>query len=395
MASILPVSMASFPLSPLLKLILYHVFIEVIPLLALGFWVFQSLRQPVFRRESAMIFLEMIESALKQGVSVENAIVNLSLQGEKSMGKWFHILALEIEKGARFGKALEKVPMLLPQKVVAMLRVGEEMGDLRRVIPACRLKLQDGQSESLAAMNYQIVFAFALSPVILLMTFFISNKITPVFYDILAGYKTGMPLFSKWVFNSMGMIAGVQLMLSLLVYFFGTTFLGARKVRWKLGKRFSRLIAYCHSRTAWNRLRIKRDFASMLALLLDSGVPEERALMLAGSATGSQEFAGRAAVAAGKVREGVKLTSAMEGLDESGEFRWRLENAVHSNKRGGFTMALKGWCDSLDAQAFQKEQVGAQLFSTALLVLNAALVALMAAAVLYLFNSISQIPFVK
>ena len=41
-------------------------------------------------------------------------------------------------------------------------------------------------------------------------------------------------------------------------------------------------------------------------------------------------------------------------MDDSGEFRWRLTNALQGS--GGFLRALAGWHEWLDAKAFQEEQ---------------------------------------
>ena len=51
-------------------------------------------------------------------------------------------------------------------------------------------------------------------------------------------------------------------------------------------------------------------------------------------------------------------------MDDSGEFGWRLANAIHG--RDGFLPALAGWHESLDAQAFQQEQAAAHGVTTAL-----------------------------
>ena len=62
------------------------------------------------------------------------------------------------------------------------------------------------------------------------------------------------------------------------------------------------------------------------------------------------------------LRQGVKLTEALEKLDETGEFRWRLTNALQAGRN--FLTALHGWLESLDAKAFQQEQAMAQSVTT-------------------------------
>ena len=102
----------------------------------------------------------------------------------------------------------------------------------------------------------------------------------------------------------------------------------------------------------------------MLAILLDSGVPEPEAVALAADCTANKVFRQRAACAVDDLKRGLKLTQAVQAMDDSGEFGWRLTNAFHG--RGGFLQALAGWHESLDAKAFQQEQAAAHGITTAL-----------------------------
>ena len=64
------------------------------------------------------------------------------------------------------------------------------------------------------------------------------------------------------------------------------------------------------------------------------------------------------------LQQGETLTAAVQRMDDSGEFRWRLTNAFHGS--GGFLRALAGWHEWLDAKALQQEQAAAHVFTTAL-----------------------------
>ena len=109
---------------------------------------------------------------------------------------------------------------------------------------------------------------------------------------------------------------------------------------------------------------MQRDFSTLLAILLDSGVPEPEAVALAAEGTANTVFRRRAARVVENLRQGVKLTQAVQALDDSGEFAWRLANAVHGH--AGFLQALAGWHESLDAKAFQQEQAAAHGITSAL-----------------------------
>jgi type II secretory pathway component PulF len=131
-----------------------------------------------------------------------------------------------------------------------------------------------------------------------------------------------------------------------------------------------RVVSWCpvleqvHYRLPWRRKRMQRDFSSMLAILLDSGVSEPEAVTLAGDCAANSVFRQRAARAVAGLKQGLKLPQAVQAMDDSGEFAWRLTNAAHGG--AGFFQALAGWHESLDAKAFQQEQAASHGITTAL-----------------------------
>jgi type II secretory pathway component PulF len=139
------------------------------------------------------------------------------------------------------------------------------------------------------------------------------------------------------------------------------------------------LVDWIAWRVPWKHKRMQRNFSAMLAVLLDGGVPESNAVRLAGDCAANEVFRRRAASVQAALAQGVRLTDAVRRLDDSGEFRWRLANAAHA--RGGFLRALTGWHEALDAKSFQQEQAAAHIVTSALVLANGVLVALVALAV--------------
>ncbi len=133
---------------------------------------------------------------------------------------------------------------------------------------------------------------------------------------------------------------------------------------------------------------MQRDFSAMLAVLLDAGVPESDALALAGDCAANRIFQKRVARAQAALKQGVKLTQAVEMIDDAGEFRWRLAQVIGGP--GGFVRAIAGWNEALDARAFQQEQAAAQLVTTALVVLNGIFVGAIAISVFDMLISITN-----
>ena len=108
--------------------------------------IYYLLTLPMRRNERARLFVDLLELGLKSGQSPERAIINAAGSRDYSLGKRFHQLARHLETGLKLSVALELVPRLLPRPVMAMLRAGERLGDLRPVLPACRHLLRDGVS---------------------------------------------------------------------------------------------------------------------------------------------------------------------------------------------------------------------------------------------------------
>jgi len=350
--------------------------------------------RPLRRQEGARFLLDLIESALQQGRPIEHHILSLAGSRDGSTGMPFHLLAVELEKGRGLIAALEKVPELLPPQVLAMLKVGATLGDFRRVLPACRHLLHDGTSQTRALINYQVALGLILNPIIVLLLPILFTALVPNFKAIASANQAEPAGLFNLLQTSFPLLFLIQMALLLACYAFAVFLLGGtRFVSW-LQARVPALPDWgdwLFLRVPWRRKRLQRDFSAMLGLLLDAGVPEERALRLAAFSTANRVFIRRAEKAAERLRQGAKMTDAVQLLDDSGEFRWRLVNGAHGAR--GFFSALEGWQASLDAKAFQLEQAAAHVISTSLVLINAVTVALVASGVFQFINHLSTAPF--
>jgi type II secretory pathway component PulF len=358
-----------------------------VPLYAFFYLIYYLATLPLRRQERARFFLDLIETGLQRGHSIEKTIVSISRSRDQSVGVKFHLLAAYLESGWRFLPALEKVPSLLSPPLAAMLKVGEEIGDLRKVLPACRALLKDGASQTRGFYNYLIVLAFVFIPITpvlyWMMTRFVVPRLQQIFADALDGEAVPfLPLF-----YGAGTLAQVQIGLALLFYAGAIFYIGGpRMLAWLQAGFSAPSCDWVLYRVPWRRKRMQRDFSAMLAVLLDAEVPEERAVLLAAESTANQAFLRRAQSVVAGLRQGLPLMEAVQKLDDSGEFRWRLANASRSGK--GFLAALSGWLEALDAKAFQQEQATAQLLTTSLVVFNGVMVALFA---IFVFQGLTMI----
>jgi type II secretory pathway component PulF len=323
---------------------------------------------PMRRAERARMILDLIETALRHHEPVEQTLISISQSREQSIGVRFHLFVAWLEKGLRLDEALEKVPRLLPPPITAMLKVGLQVGDLRKVLPACRQLLADAISETRSALNYLVVITFVVSPATIFVFCMTAIMVFPKFMEIANGMNVGHPAGILLLLEHRTLFVGIQIVLQLLVWLTAFIYvIGPRAQSWLPG--FDRL----NWQLSWRRKRMQRDFSVMLATLLDAGMPEAQAVTLAANCTANSVFQERAALVVNALKQGCSLTDAVQDMDDTGEFRWRLTNAAHS--RGGFIAALAGWHDVLNAKAFQHEQAAAHIVSTALVLINGLFVA--------------------
>jgi type II secretory pathway component PulF len=313
---------------------------------------------PMRRAERARLFLDLVETALKSGRPVEESLISVSQSRDLSMGVRFHLLAAWMEQNMRIGDALAKVPQFLLPQITAMLTAGQKIGDLRKVLPACRQLLKDAVSQTRGAISYLVILTFVITPAGIWIFCILQTVIIPKFLEISESVG-GNPAPVAFLHQHQLAVVLVQGFLLLALWLAATIYVGGpRVVSW------FPVLERVHYRLPWRRKRMQRDFSTMLAILLDSGLSEPDAITLAAGCAANGVFRRRAARAVDALKQGMKLTQAVQAMDDSGEFGWRLANALHG--RGGFLPALAGWHESLDAKAFQQEQAAAHGITTAL-----------------------------
>ena len=333
---------------------------------------------PMRRAERARLFLDLLEGALKRGQSVEEMIFSIAQSRDQTLGVRFHLLAAHIESGLRFVAALEKVPRFLPPQISAMLRAGEKLGDLRRVLPACREILRDRPAAVRSAVHYMILVVLFFSPIFVFVVAMTMVFVIPRFKEVAAGMGANLWPLSTFVFNHSPALAAIEALLFLLLLLATALYIGGPCfARWFQFYGFP-FVDWTAWRIPWKQKRLQRTFSAMLAVLLDGGVPEAEAVQLAGDCTANEICRHRAQRVIAALQQGTKLDDAVRAFDEQGEFCWRLTNATHT--RSGFWDALRGWHEALDAKAFQQEEATAHAVTSGLVVLNGLLVALIVTA---------------
>ncbi len=326
------------------------------------------------RAERVRLFLDLLELGLKDGRTPEQSIQQAAACRDRLFSNRFHRLAAWLSCGEPLSAALKRVPSLLPAQVVGMLAAGERLGSLQKVIPACRKLVGDSLSQSRAGLNYIIILTTLATPVTLVIPAILSVKVLPAYRSVFEGMFEGsmLPAFTRLVLDHsyLGMVAtGVVL---LLVWGCSLAYVGGPRLHAWLKGIAPGPVDGLLARVPWRRARLQRDFSSMLAVLLDAQVPEPEAVTLAAQATANGCLVARANRVVALLRDGVKLSEAIRQVDSAQELQWRLGNALQ--RGSGFTRALAGWHERLDARAFQLEQTAAHLTTTSLVLFNGVII---------------------
>ena len=336
------------------------------------------LSMPMRRRDRALFFLDLLETVVNRDQSVERAIVSAAENHDRAIGVRYFMVAAHIEGGARLGEALEKVPTFLPPQVNAMLRAGEKLGDLKKVLPACREVLRIAPDTVRTTMNYMVAILLLFAPIAVWLISLLMIYVVPKFKEVAADSGVQIWPLSQFVLAITPQLVTFEicifavLMAVALVYIGGPGF-----VRWFQFRNVP-VVDWITWRIPWKQKKLLRAFSAMLAVLLDGGVPEGEAVRLAGESTANEICRHRAQRVVASLEKGVKLDDAVRAFDGSGEFHWRLTNATHAH--AGFLNALRGWHEALDAKAFQQEETATHALTSGLVILNGLVVALIATA---------------
>jgi len=333
---------------------------------------------PMQRRDRGLFFLDIIETALNRGQALENAILSAAETRDRMIGLGFYLLAAHIENGARFGEALERAPGFLHPQVNAILRAGEKMGDIKKVLPACREVLRVPPDSVRTTMHYMVTILLLFGVVGSFMIWFVATFVIPRFRDIAAGADVKIWPISEFVFRYASVLIAFEIFILLALVTLAIVYIGGPGFVRFLRFHGLPFIDWITWHVPWKRKKLQRTFSAMLGVLLDGSVPEAEALRLAGDCTANEISRKRVVRIIAALQQGTKLDDAVRVFDDSGEFHWRLKNATHA--KGGFLNALKGWHAALEAKAFQQEETTAHATMCGLVILNGAVVALFATA---------------
>ncbi len=362
----------------------------VLPLICgVAYLVYYCFSLPLRRHERTRFFLDLVDAGLRDGRSIEHTIQGVSGCDERSLGRKFWALGVLARQGMTFNQALPLIPRFLPAQIIGMLKAGIELGDLRKVLPACRAELKGAVNRVWTANHYLMLLAFVVTPAWTLVFSVLVVFVFPRFQQIAVDMGSEAPAYFDTLVRYHQPLLLFQIGLMLVCYAGAFAYIGGPKVSGWIGRFLPRAGEWVAFGTPWRRKRMQRNFSSILATLLDSGVPVLSAVTLAAEGAANRFFSRRAAAAVDDLARGMRLPEALGCLDDAGEFRWRLDNAAHAG--GGFVAALSGWHEALDAKAYQQEQTAAQLLTTGLVLINGLFVGFLVVSVFQLLIHIMEV----
>src|SRR5476651_1666780 len=168
---------------------------------------------PMRRRDRALFFLDLVETVLQRGQPVEQAILAAAENHDRAIGVRFYIVAANIESGSRLGEALEKEPSFLPPQVNAILRAGEKLGDLKKVLPACREVLRIAPDTVRSTLHYMVAMLLVFAPIAVWLISLLSLFVIPKFKEVAAGSGAQLWPISIFVFHIIPQLVTFEMVL--------------------------------------------------------------------------------------------------------------------------------------------------------------------------------------
>lgn len=271
---------------------------------------FTAARRSVFYRE--------LGALLEAGLPLDRALLLLSENPELATGaETLASVADQVKEGGDFSQILGKSLRGVKDDETAVLAAGESAGRLSTVC----LELADHlEEESVVAEQIRtaLIYPAVVSTLALGVLGVMVGVLLPAYERLLEGMDEGLPAITRAVLaggaalrHPAGLAVLFALVLGLVAF--------AHKLRTRpqsvLPRRRFQLPVLGRALSSLARAR----FARTLALLLEGGVPLQRALETAGRATGSLWLLAASGEAAGRVAHGERLADVLAQTPVLGE----------------------------------------------------------------------------
>jgi len=325
-------------------------------------------------------FLNALQMAHERGVPYEQALIEIAEHGQGDMGLQFHLLATWLREGLPLHEALEKVPRFIPRPIEKLVVYGSRNGTLDQVLPVGQRTMQELADQSANTEEngmYSVAVAIVLFGISSIYATFVLPKFQQIFADLTGSY-TPSPVVLTFFEHYDTILVAHQGMIALMLISYLFVFNGPASSSY-LSVRLPAASDWIQRHVAWQWARCRHRFGMMLAQLLDHGVPEERALLIAGDYAANRHFQQRVIRALTDLRQGVALPEALRHTDLDGDFVFRMKAAAASGRP--FGEALDDWFEASHAKLSFRERAASDLANTVFTCYNAVVVGAFAASV--------------
>ena len=346
----------------------------LVAMIGIGAVAYFVLSAPFRRIDCANLVVELNELAAATGRNPEDLFKQLGGLGVRGVphARKFTRLNELMQSGQSFIESLRGFHSLLPGEVFGAMELAHNERGSQLLAKLSRAHLEDGVSRAQNSFKLFSSSLIILIPTTLMMSTGVFIFVFPKFKDVFADMMgtDNLPEISVFLMGwyETGLAMVIPTLLILFVAFLTVAHLFGLSASHDTGSLLNRLFGRLAWLMPWRRNRIKRNFIWIFCELLDNGVPEAEAIEAAAAATKNSVVRGRAAKAAGDLRNGQTLAKALRRFDRRADLAWRVENAGHGSAT--FRETLEGWTNHLSALAYKQQQSAFYYAFTFLTLLN-------------------------
>ena len=323
--------------------------------------------------------LQEFSTLLRAGLSVERALQAMQALSASTRTKAALQNLLEgLRAGEPLSAAMRRTDQLFPESIRRLIVAGEASGRLPEVmkrIADAEARNKALKERAISAMIYPALLVVVMLGVLVMIFTVVVPRLEPLFAQ--SGEALPWPaailLAVSWFFNAYGTILGVLLAIGLVGLLYVLRQPGTRVMldRWSLRTRLLLDVP---------RRYFGVQFARNLAMLLEGGMPLNRALETVQSSIANTHVRQRLAGAVELVRQGKTLKSALEVTDVLP--RAIVEFAAVGEETGRLPAMMSEAADILDRDVQTKlDRLSALLLPAVTIVLGLVVAAIMSGVV--------------
>ncbi|MDO6461744.1 type II secretion system inner membrane protein GspF [Granulosicoccaceae sp. 1_MG-2023] len=272
-----------------------------------------------------------LATLVSSGTPVPDAMEAVSRQTERPVVKSLMLsVRSSIQEGKSLAQALSAYPRAFPEIYTATVQAGNESGHLAPVLERLADYTEERQvmrQTITKALMYPTVLIFASILIVALLLAYVVPQVTEVFADM----NQELPTLTKVIIGLSDYIKTWGLLTAAV--FVGLVFLFKRAMRFDgFHTRVHALLLKLPLIGKLMRGMNTAQFARTLSILIASGVETLHALNIAAQVVSNRPMREAVTQAAGKVREGAKLASALE---RTGYFPPLLVHLIASGQNSG------------------------------------------------------------